>query len=116
MTADQVRAFWARWSHRSDLAADMAVIEELAGQRIRDRMMQWYRVFELPEDISESMADAPALWCAAGLIEIHRLAEDEAGLAREGTMFEQAAADYIMRLSLRMGPAIIGIEGADYGN
>lgn len=114
MTRDELRAAWARWSHRLDLDEDMATIEELAAERIRDRMMVWGVIFPDAAAVEASMAEGPALWMAAGLIEIFRLADDAEAMSREATLFEQAAADFILRASLRAGPAIIGKQGAIY--
>lgn len=112
MTPEEIHAMWARWAHRSDLSADLAVIETLAQQRIRDRMMFYADIFAPLEGeadeaaaVARTMLEAPALWCSAGLIEIFRLADDMEQMSREATIFEGAASDYIMRVALRRGPA-----------
>lgn len=114
MTREELEKAWARWSHRLDLDEDMATIKALAEERIRDRMMVWGVIFPDEAAVTASMADGPALWMAAGLIEIFRLADDAEAMSREATLFEQAATDFIMRVSLRAGPAIIGKQGAIY--
>lgn len=103
MTRDELRAAWARFAHRADLESDLDTIEALAKERIRDRMLGYTRPFEDDEDVAESMVIAAGMWLAAGMLEIHRLAQDEAGLAREASFFEGAAANFIMRRSLDEG-------------
>lgn len=122
MIADEIRAMWVRWSHRSDIAADLPTIEALAKARIRDRMMSYANIFEPLEGETEAdamaraIADAPALWCAAGLMEVFRLAADEAQMTREATVFEGAAVDYILRVSQERGPAHAARSYPDDGN
>lgn len=116
MTREEIEGVWARVAHRSDLSGDFAWLWALTRQRIRDRMMVWGPVLEDEEAEVASMAAAPQLWVSGGLIEIFRLADDAEAQAREATMFEGAASDFIMRASQAGGPAIMGKRVYGNGN
>ncbi len=105
MTDAEIRAVWERFSHRADVTADLDVVAVLAGERIRSRLMIWGDPFPDQAAIDDSKAMAPQLWISAGLIELHRLAQDDNGMSREATVFEGAAQDFMMRRSLDTGPA-----------
>ena len=95
MTPDEIRAAWARFMHRGDLSADMTAVEIFAIERIVERLTftpEW-------QSADDGMADAPLLFLHAGLIYLHELAQDDEGMAREISAFEDAVAGYSMRKS-----------------
>jgi hypothetical protein len=107
MTREELHAVWAKWAHRNDIAASVGTIDELATARVRDRLMAWGVQLATPEEQAAHIADAPGMWMAAGLIELFRLAADPEQMSRETTLFEGAAADWLMRQSLNAGPAVM---------
>jgi hypothetical protein len=107
MTRDELRAAWAKWAHRNDISGSVDTVDTLAEARVRDRLMAWDVQLATPEEIDAHIAAAPGMWMAAGLIELFRLAADPEQMSREVTLFEGAAADWLMRQSLNAGPAVM---------
>lgn len=105
-TIENIRDAWVRYAHRSDLTADLALVEEMAWSRIRNRL------FELPDDLDTLLTDSPQTVLHAGLMSIHELAQDDDGLGREATLFEAAIGDYAQRLSLTTRPQALATYNA----
>jgi hypothetical protein len=90
---------WQRWSHRNDIVSDLALVEILARERIRNRMML---VIENP-DIDILATDNPSIWLYAGLAEIHVLAQDSDELEKSLELFENAIGNYMLQNSIAQG-------------
>ena len=105
MTIADILAAWVRWMHRNDLTADLVTVQAMAEAMIVNAIMQ------KDPDLADVLAVAPTAYLHAGLVYLHELAMDDAGMQREADMFQKAIADYSMRWSLTNSDAIPTLYG-----
>ena len=106
VTLDDMHAAWLRWMHRMDLETDLAVVDDLTYERIRDRLM-----YGLPDAAIDPVTNLSALCVLmprvvhhAGLVSLHELAQDDEGLSRELGLLDGAITDWHFRRSIDQGP------------
>jgi hypothetical protein len=99
MTRDQWETYLRRLSHRTDLTTeDFDAILMGAGLLFDDSWMG----DDLPYDGTDAdlLARFPTAMSFAGMVHIHRLAQDDVGAQRELALFAKAIADAQMRHSI----------------
>jgi hypothetical protein len=99
MTIEELYAAWARYMHRSDLAADLDLTYLLSGVRIKNDLL-----FS-PVDLDAILLDEPQLYLHAGLLQLAELAQDDEQAQREGRLFAGAVSNFTMQRSIEAGPS-----------
>lgn len=97
MTQQDIFDAWTRWMHRNDLTADLDTVYGFAGNLIAQRYLG-------PIDLDPAGLDYPNqanMWHHGGLVYLHTLAQDDAGLQREAVLFDNALRDYTFFTSLK---------------
>lgn len=108
MTIDDLRAAWLRWMHRNDLMADLDTVQALATARMSDRITY---TRDPAQTLDEWITAAPDAWLHAGLISLHELAQDDAGLDREMGLFAKAMGDHNMAQAVQGQPCARMVGG-----
>lgn len=94
MTQQELYDVWTRWMHRNDLTADLDTIYTFAAEKVNERLL--FKVV----DVADILANSPRMLVHAGLWYLHEMAQDDVGLQREMTLFEDAVVDFSLRTSL----------------
>lgn len=97
MDKDGLFALWARYMHRADLGADLETTYLLTWQMIVDAWAGTPLPYELPE---EWLQNSSKEWVHGGLAQLHELAQDNDGVAREMDLFRRAIDDHQRRHSI----------------
>jgi hypothetical protein len=100
MTRAQWDAAMARYMHRSDLTADLALTFAFARDAVE---AAWFGRVPWSSE-AELLATVPRGMTHSGLAYLHELAQDDAGMQRELGMAAEAIAAAQMRASLDANP------------
>jgi len=83
--------------HRNDIQADLPTVYAYAGNLIKQRYLGEIDLDEAGEDFPNQSN----MWLHGGLVYLHELAQDDAGLQREAVLFDNALGDYTFFTSLK---------------
>ena len=99
MTRDQWDDAMIRWMHRNDITSDLDTVWTFAVDQF---YKSWMRsgTEALYADDDALLDSAPRVMHHAGMMFLHELAQDDPGLQREATLFNDAMTDFVHWWSL----------------
>ena len=100
MTRTQWNERMQRWLHRKDIVSDLDAVWEYATTKFFNTWLNKDgRTLYATDD--ELLAAAPSPMHHAGMMYLHLLAQDDAGMQREDRLFDYAMQDFTLAFSVQ---------------